>query len=137
MGTNYYHEPVPCPHPCAHCNMDGESLHIGKSSVGWCFSLHVIPEEGIHNLEDWKRRFAKGGRIVNEYGDKVSSVDMVTIITNRSGCWGQRTDHSAESRFHEANGSMRGPRGLLRHKLDDRCIAHGTGTWDCITGSFS
>jgi hypothetical protein len=39
MSTNYYlHEYV---------STDPKILHIGKSSGGWCFSLHVV-EEGVH-----------------------------------------------------------------------------------------
>lgn len=69
MGTNYYLKPKPC--EC--CGRTDEGLHIGKSSAGWCFSLHVIPEEGINGLDDWKSRFDEPGvQIVNEYGEVVS-----------------------------------------------------------------
>ena len=42
MGTNYYlHRPRT--NECEHCGRADEAppLHIGKSSSGWCFSLHV------------------------------------------------------------------------------------------------
>ena len=38
--------------------------------------------------------------------------------------------------FHRRNNSEKGPVGLLRHRLDSRCIGHG-GTWDLIIGEFS
>ena len=41
MGTNYYLHKKP---PCEACGHEPAPLHIGKSSGGWCFSLHVIPE---------------------------------------------------------------------------------------------
>jgi len=52
MGTNYYLYPAS---PCKACGRSYEAKHIGKSSAGWCFLLHVIPEEGINDLEDWKK----------------------------------------------------------------------------------
>jgi len=48
MGTNYYlvkNERPPC--PCCERTYVQERLHIGKSSGGWCFALHVIPEMGM------------------------------------------------------------------------------------------
>ena len=42
MGTNYYFEDSS--EVCECCGRGAESLHIGKSSGGWCFSLHVMPE---------------------------------------------------------------------------------------------
>lgn len=48
MGTNYYYYQDVCPH----CGKPDKKLHIGKSSGGWYFSLHIIPEEKIFNLKD-------------------------------------------------------------------------------------
>jgi hypothetical protein len=40
--------------------------------------------------------------------------------------------------FHQMNHSEKGPKGLLRHKIEGgHCIKHGVGTWDCILGEFS
>jgi hypothetical protein len=56
MGTNYYSvrrgvEELDSDAFWALRDEDSDDcLHIGKSSLGWCFSLHVIPERGINTL---------------------------------------------------------------------------------------
>jgi len=136
MGTNYYLEE----NTCSHCGRGDDPLHIGKSSCGWCFSLHVIQEEGIHNLDDWKRRWERGGTIKNEYGDTISQDDMLSTITKRKGKPFDEWDWSLqgpEEAFHNANHSIRGPNGLLRARIDGRhCVGHGWGAWDLIAGEF-
>lgn len=54
MGTNYYLRLKS--EICPHCGRGDEGLlHIGKSSAGWCFSLHVMNR--IQSLDDWKKAF--------------------------------------------------------------------------------
>lgn len=140
MGTNYYwSEEASCPG----CGRKSEGLHIGKSSGGWCFSLHVIPEDGINSLDDWIARFNRpGSTITDEYGRTVTPDEMLDIIRNRS--WRERAPNSpppgylSMSHFYERNDAEPGPNGLLRHRIDGygHCIAHGDGTWDYITGKF-
>ena len=50
MSTNYYL----FENYCEQCKRSDE-LHIGKSSVGWYFSLCVYPERKINSLDDWKK----------------------------------------------------------------------------------
>ncbi len=143
MGTNYYLRKT----KCEQCN-SYEELHIGKSSFGWCFSLHVIPEIGINNLDDWRELFSKY-KIINEYGEGMTPDDMIDTIINREGknnftepypddTW-FTTMYKTWDSFHERNYSEAGPKGLLRHKIskESRCIGHGDGTYDYITGDFS
>lgn len=138
MGTNFYLE---AKRPCKECGRPHKQMHIGKSSAGWCFSLHVIPEENINDLEDWERLWAQpGARIVDEYGTEVSADEMRDNITNRS--WDRRSGipfgYGSWARFYEQNHAAPGPNGLLRHKIEPgHCIAHGDGTWDCIVGEYS
>lgn len=142
MGTNYYLHQKP---DCECCGRSYEPLHIGKSSGGWCFSLHVMPEDGIHTLDDWRALWsAPGAYIRNEYGERVSSEELERIITERRNDrgWDDRQwsimGYGSEANFHLYNHSERGPFGLLRHKIDGRhCIGHGEGTWDYIVGEFS
>ena len=138
MGTNYYlHEKQDC--EC--CGRPFEPRHIGKSSGGWCFSLHVYPEDNIHTLDDWRELWAMPGAFIrNEYGERIPIADMELIVTVRqgklnSGSWGS---YGSETAFHRANHSQPGPNNLVRHAIDGRhCIGHGPGTWDYIIGEFS
>lgn len=121
MGTNYYFHPKPttsCP-TCGHTRT-AEPIHIGKSSVGWTFGLHVRPRYWIggpipQDLDAWRERFLEeGSKIQDEYGQVITVVDMLRIITDRSH-----------------------PNGLRRRPLDEYCIGHGEGTWDLVVGDFS
>lgn len=138
MGTNYYLETD----VCARCGRGDDRLHIGKSSGGWCFSLHVDPVQGINSLDDWLVRFENPTtRIVDEYGDEVTSAEMLRIITGRNGNpdeWsGPPPGYLNWAAFHECNHSEPGPRGLLRHRIGRFCVGHGDGTYDLIPGEFS
>jgi hypothetical protein len=135
MGTNYYHHEKP---PCPTCGHEGdEPRHIGKSSAGWCFSLHVHPEDGINNLADWKARWA-AGIIKDEYGDTITAEDMEHRITRRGRpTKGKPLGYANWTDFHARNYSEPGPENLLRHQIDGRrCIGHGEGTWDLLVGEF-
>ena len=112
MGTNFYLN-TEC---CEKCGRAAEQLHIGKSSAGWCFALHVIPDEGINDLADWEARWSQPGmQIVDEYGETISPDEMKARICERQ--WDG---------------------GLSRHSIDGHhCIGHGAGTYDLLPGEFS
>jgi len=59
-----------------------QTIHIGKSSYGWYFSLCIYPEIGINNIEDWKKLFSEN-TIENEYGDIIPPEEMLRVITER------------------------------------------------------
>lgn len=131
MGINYYLYPKS---PCKECGRPHEPKHIGKDSSGWCFSLHVIPEEGINDLKDWKKLWNHSGAIIkDECGKKISMEDMEKIITERRGIVFDRG-----SFWLVQNSAVGGPNGLVRHRIDGKfCTGHGRGTWDFLTGEFS
>lgn len=133
MGTNYYWHEKP---PCEHCGQTiGERLHIGKSSAGWCFSLHVSSFDGIRSLGDWQNRFdLPGSWIADEYGDRVTVEEMLSIITERK--W-DGPNRCVDAGWIERNHAQQGPNGLMRHKIGPYCVGHGEGTWDLIPGEFS
>lgn len=131
-------------------------LHIGKSSAGWCFSLHVYPERGINNIQDWKNFLKEQSldnedfAIINEYYEYMSITSLFDIIENR------RSDQSWEdfdeklrdpntifynyhslNEFLDKNTAIKGPNNLLRHRISNHCIGHGEGTYDYIIGEFS
>jgi hypothetical protein len=145
MGTNYYLYPRA---DCECCGRPFEPLHIGKSSAGWCFSLHVIPEDGINGFESWQELWNRPGSVIrNEYNRELSVSEMEDEILNRSSSsktdwdsdwWrGPFDSYSSEASFHYRNNSERGPNFLLRHRIDSRhCIGHGPGTYDLIVGEF-
>lgn len=131
MGTNYYWFPEPfCLNP----------VHIGKSSAGWCFTLHVYPDGAhnipdeieVHDLDDWIELWERPNTAIrDEYGDPVTRDEMFERITNR-GSGAKLTDG-----WLERNHAIRGPNGLARRRLDENCVSHGDGTWDCLVGEFS
>jgi hypothetical protein len=114
MGVNYYFQPDDNS-TCPHCGRgDKPPIHIGKSSFGWAFALHVerpgtIEDHVPSTLHEWYTLFEKGGRITNEYGDLISVRFMKEIITER-------------------------PSESIRH--NPRRIG-GTDTYDLIPGEFS
>lgn len=145
MGTNYHlHQKGACPH----CKRSHEPLHIGKSSAGWCFSLHVIPELGINDLEDWQKLWSVPDSFIeNEYGETITPEQMLKIITERSRPEPaiSRLNLQSDSRyqtiaeFYDRNDAEPGPNNLLRSRISTfgHCVKHGAGTWDCIEGEFS
>lgn len=113
MGTNYYLYQKP---DCECCGRPFEPLHIGKSSAGWCFALHIMPEDGISTLLDWCALWsAPGAFIRNEYGEKIPIVQMEQILSHRD--------------------DLRG--GPAKRHSDEYCVGHGDGPWDYILGEFS
>ena len=139
MGCNYYwHQHAKC--EC--CGRSYPALHIGKSSAGWCFSLHIHPEKNIHDLGNWRALWKSGGEIQDEYDRKLFVNEMLTIICERShpeplgkippgfkGNWKQ---------YLRANHAVEGPNNLLRHEIDNHfCVDHGRGTYDLCIGEFS
>ncbi len=145
MGTNFYW-------------IDGHNsearTHIGKSSAGWVFVLHIYPEDGINDLNDWLRFWdSQEGWIEDEYENKIEVPEMVERIAKRErevseDYWDKAPmGYSSWDHFHRDNHSLRGPGGLLRSRVEsygnnrqsftNGCVKHGEGTWDCFVGEFS
>lgn len=138
MGTNYYlHRNV-----CLHCGRSDEPRHIGKSSCGWHFALHVYPSDGINDLQGWVKELEKPDRVIkDEYDQKLTIHELLSVIRDRKRDnppaavpWGYNSwDH-----FHRSNQSQPGLNGLVRCQIGaGHCVKHGEGTWDCIDGDFS
>ena len=131
MGTNYYfYKNKPCPT----CGRNDEPMHIGKSSAGWCFTLHIHPEQAILTLSNWVEEWSKKDSLIkDEYDDVISPEEMLDIIENRS----HDSPIPKDRKFLNDNYAVPGPNGLLRHKIDRFCVGHGSGTWDLVVGEFS
>ena len=131
MGTNYYvyiaNEDV---------TKDAEELHIGKSSIGWVFSLRIHPERGIHTLYDWMPVLLNHQNVIrDEYGRNITAHEMLRTITMR-----ERSEpvNWSEQEF-ELNHAEPGPNNLVRHRqMSDygRTVTHGEGTWDYCDYEF-
>lgn len=137
MGRNYYLIEHPARPPCKECgrpfDQDDGRLHVGKSSAGWVFFLHVDPSLGINDLPDWVERWSKHGvEITDEYGLRVTCGEMHAEIVNR----GRLEPPNLTSLEMAQNFAVYGPNNLLRHALGHSKIKHGAGTWDCIEGEF-
>jgi hypothetical protein len=139
MGTNYYMKKE----PDLFGVLRGDkpiSLHLGKSSGGWCFSLRWYPERNLNSLRDWYQFLIKGRvTITDEYDVELSLDELLDIIVRRS--WSNsRTFPSkfyhSEAQFLRMNQAELGPNNLLRHKQNSY-TKHGPGTWDLINSEFS
>lgn len=152
MGTNYYLITKQKPNiPRKIFYKLSEGIHIGKSSFGWCFALHVYPEHGINNFDDWKN-------FVSHHENNVYNEDGVLIQNKNSFFYGTIDDryyegstrnlldygydscygHNTYEEFLDKNHAIEGPNNLLRSKIDNvHCIGHGEGTYDYMIGEFS
>ena len=136
MGTNYFLHSQKCPH----CGIEQEDkMHLGKSSAGWCFSLHVYPELELSNWEEtWEyivfRVEDQGCEIKDEYGETIPLGLFFSIVWDRH-C---KVPHSLD--WLNKNHALPGPFGLARHPIDGtHCIGNaGNNTpIDYFIGEFS
>lgn len=128
MGTNYYLTVA-----CDSCNRE-EVLHIGKSSMGWVFALHVEICDGQFPVDifDWLFLMAHPlSTIVDEYDIPWTLNEMLEIITDR-----HRESPPVDFPY-DSNHAQPGPYNLIRSKVCGNCVGHGEGTWDHIQGEFS
>ena len=137
MGTNYYLQRER--DKCHHCGRSDAPLHIGKSSAGWHFGLHIDPENNINSLDDWIKLWSiPYTTIINEYDKVITPEEMLDTITNRS--WpreGGPHPYVSWDEFHVKNHSEPGLNGLAAHKGYGEFKAIRTdGTYDLMTGYF-
>ena len=140
MGTNYYSvlkSELPSLDPTINFYYSKNTYHIGKSSYGWVFSLHVIPDIGIIDLASWFYYLSHPDRsIIDENGNEISFEEMMTIIKERK----RELPPQAPLHFYSQSAIM-GPNNLIRSKIDGEHVVswgdNGHGTWDCIVGEFT
>lgn len=118
MSNNYYYFEK---EQCECCGRPFDPIHIGQSSHGWVFMLHIIPEKGINNLDDWLKLFDTEESVIkDEYDQKVSKELMIDIITKRE----------------PAKNSI--SKQLYRIPITKYfCVSKGGPTWDHVIGDFS
>ena len=132
MGTNYYAHDVS--NTCPTCNHNpAKPLHIGKSSSGWVFALHTIPEDNLTSLDDWVSYLRSDSiTIKDEYGDHVALDALLEVIMNR----GRPESQHMTPEWLRQNHAEIGPNNLARHPIGDYCAGHGAGTWSMTPGYF-
>lgn len=87
MGMNYYLvEDVT--RPCKECGEVGqfsESTHLGKSSLGWAFSIAVPTDDHPDSFFPWLERIVlvlsgRHANIVNELGEELSIAEFLSVV---------------------------------------------------------
>lgn len=127
MSTDYYIE------------FDNQELWIGNSKEQWVFSLNVIPEQGLYDVQDWMSLIFEEDHqgITDQKGNQISNNQMMRIIVDRFSWgfdnkdWSKDPWYDSKQDFLEKNSAVEGPCGLLRHK-ETTNIKHGLGTYDYI-----
>jgi len=63
-----------------------DTLHFGKSSLGWVFSVRQYPEMGLSTLYDWVALMSNPrNTVADEYGRQVTVAEVLNVVTNRVG----------------------------------------------------
>jgi hypothetical protein len=60
-----------------------QKIHVGLSAGGWAFNLHVMPDLGVTDLEDWAE-LLNYGSLEDEYGKLENPEDFITAIKSRA-----------------------------------------------------
>jgi hypothetical protein len=92
------------------------SNHIGKSSAGWCFALHIDPtrKDYPQTYSEWQACWrAPGATILDEYGNQITAAELEEVITQRSIF------------------------GYPPRRFNDAFSIPGEGSWDYVIGNFS
>ena len=135
MGTNYFLHSQKCPH----CGIEQkDKMHLGKSSAGWCFSLHVYPELDLNDWFDMWEYISfcteeEGYEIQDEYGDTIDSALFFTIV------WDRHCKVPLSLDWLNKNHALPGPFGLARHPIDgEHCIGNAgpNAPIDYFVGEF-
>lgn len=136
MGTNYFLHSQKCPH----CGIEQkDKMHLGKSSVGWCFSLHVYPELELNNWDDMWEYIVfcveqEGYQIEDEYGDVIPLEKFLSIA------WNRHRKPPLSLKWLKQNHAVLGPSGLARHIVDgEHCVGNAgpNAPIDYFIGEFS
>ena len=87
MGTNYYFK-IQDTDLCNYCGRgeEGETLHIGKGSVGWEFSFYSPSDTDIESWLDWLEFMKTNeGKILDEYNVEISLDDFIDYVEKSRG----------------------------------------------------
>lgn len=104
MSTNYYlrlNSPADTP----------QELHLGLRLNSRRFLFHAHPDQGIHSVEDWERRFSEGV-IMSEYDVPMTPSEFRAMVdAQQAGAtrlqWWEQSDASPRpgaNRYLDAQG---------------------------------
>ena len=106
MGTNYYWRTTPAKicEACGHTE-PAKELHIGKSSAGWTFSFHAIPDKDLTSWRQWSEFLVEGalwkrGAIFNEYDEEISVITFRNLVESK-----MNENHSHAKEYPHIDGS--------------------------------
>ncbi len=135
MGTNYYASGSKLSGHKGVVLMEDVHLHIGKSSGGWTFALHVIPELGLTDEYKWLEYIDSHSLIVeDEYGVVVSSNELWLVMYDRRSSSAGRLIPG----WCLINHAEPGPNNLARRKIGWLCVGHSpVNPVDYLEGEFS
>src|SRR4030042_2095548 len=129
MTTDYYLHI----NNCVTCGKPEKIIQIGVQFSGRCFSLYTYENMNLISLYNWiDLMLFDSNTIFNEYREKLTINQMVKIITKpeiQSRDWSiPPCMYQSWEKYHEINGTERGPSGLLRNKIGkNNCVGHGPG----------
>ena len=130
MGCNYYVQ-TRKPKTYSSCNHteEEEMFHIGKSSYGWVFSLHVTDKIGTW---DKMQEFIYDKQIVDEYDRPIGFLEFKEIVLGRA------RDEEKVELFGSKDCFFDNETYLMRHVADGiHCVFNHHLTLDYIRGDFS
>jgi len=111
MSTNYYAIYDECDCTCDHCSKKGMAYHLGKSSTGWAFALHIEPSMNLYDLEDIITfLIQKKATIIDERNSYCSLEDWLGLVVD----------------LHPE----------VKHREDGKRCLVGSGTFDLLEGEF-
>jgi hypothetical protein len=128
VGTNYYFR-----------NDEGIYWHVGKSSLGWCFAMHV--DKDLKDITDLIRYLDEflPDKIVDNNGTEYTAAELLGVILLRGV--GETPRSKRTDTYLRTNHAVLGPQGLLRYEISvtSRCVGHAIAGLpvDYVAGDFS
>jgi hypothetical protein len=84
--------------------VDGEAVHLGKSSGGWPFMFRGHPERGVVDYESW-RALAASGRIVAEFGVELTLAELEDVVVRHRSYRGDHFSRPRPGQHDDARGN--------------------------------
>jgi len=90
MGTNFYTKII----KCKYCK-NSERVHLGKSSIGWKFTLQANGYRFYKNWDEMKE-WLRGRPIKDEYGKRISRADFIKWVESKQGTIDPECDYGSQ-----------------------------------------